>query len=137
MGIWERRTDGFLDALAQEFGFEPPRHHGFDVVEAIKAMHEGAAKVFFAHGRQLSFGHARHRVHRRGAAPLPPHRAGFDQAQSRATWSPGDSALILPCLGRTERDVQAGGAAVRHRRKLDGRGAFARAARWSRRPSIC
>jgi anaerobic selenocysteine-containing dehydrogenase len=50
MGIWERPSNQFLDALGREFNFEPPRHHGLDVVEAIKAMHDGSAKVFIAMG---------------------------------------------------------------------------------------
>ena len=59
-------------------------NHGFDTVEAIKAMHEGRVKVFFAHGRQFSLRHARHGIHCRSVAPLPPHRAGLYQAQPRA-----------------------------------------------------
>jgi anaerobic selenocysteine-containing dehydrogenase len=39
-----------LDKLKEVFGFEPPREHGYDVVESIKAMHEGKLKVFFAMG---------------------------------------------------------------------------------------
>ena len=65
----------------------PPRDHGLDTVEAIKAMHDGEVKVFFAPGRQLPLGHAGHRVHRRGAAPLPAHGARLDQAEPRRTWS--------------------------------------------------
>ena len=40
----------FLDALRDEFHFEPPREHGFDTVEAIKALRDGRARVFFAMG---------------------------------------------------------------------------------------
>ena len=50
MGIWERPTEAFLDKLGSEFGFEPPREHGLDTVDAIQAMHGGQAKVFFALG---------------------------------------------------------------------------------------
>ena len=50
MGIWERPVDDFLDKLGSEFGFEPPRRHGFDTVRAIQAMHDGKARVFFALG---------------------------------------------------------------------------------------
>jgi len=39
-----------LDSLAKEFNFEPPREHGCDVVESIKAMHVGKGKVFIALG---------------------------------------------------------------------------------------
>src|SRR6185295_18761777 len=50
MGIWERPTDAFLDSLGAEFNFEPPRRHGYDTVNAIAAMHERKARVFFALG---------------------------------------------------------------------------------------
>ncbi|MGH9882563.1 MAG: molybdopterin-dependent oxidoreductase, partial [Pyrinomonadaceae bacterium] len=50
MGIWERPTTFFLDALGEEFNFEPPRKPGFDTVQSIQALHDGRAKVFFALG---------------------------------------------------------------------------------------
>ncbi len=50
MGIWERPPAALLDKLREVFAFEPPRHFGFDTVEAIHAMHDGRAKVFFALG---------------------------------------------------------------------------------------
>ncbi|HEU4539473.1 MAG TPA: molybdopterin-dependent oxidoreductase, partial [Polyangiaceae bacterium] len=50
MGIYEKPSPAFLDALAREFGFDPPRRHGLDTVGAIAAMLRGEAKVFFAMG---------------------------------------------------------------------------------------
>lgn len=50
MGIWEKPKPAFLDALAAEFGFEPPREHGVDTVDAIRAMRDGRAKVFLGMG---------------------------------------------------------------------------------------
>ncbi|MYR64308.1 FdhF/YdeP family oxidoreductase, partial [Streptomyces sp. SID625] len=50
MGIFERPAPAFLDALEKEFGFAPPREHGYDVVRAIRALRDGEAKVFFAMG---------------------------------------------------------------------------------------
>ena len=50
MGIWERPKKEFLDKLREVFGFDPPRKFGYDTVEAIRAMHAGQAKVFFALG---------------------------------------------------------------------------------------
>ena len=61
----------FLDALRDEFGFEPPREHGLDTVDAIRALRDGEAKVFVGDGRQLRRRRARHRTspRRRCAAP--------------------------------------------------------------------
>jgi anaerobic selenocysteine-containing dehydrogenase len=108
MGIWERPTEGFLNALAKEFDFEPPRHHGLDVVEAIKAMHEGEAKVFFAMGGNFL-----------SATPDTEYTAEamrrcrltaqVSTKLNRGHLITGRQALILPCLGRTERDMQAEG----------------------------
>ena len=108
MGIWERPTPAFLDALACEFQFEPPREHGFDTVEAIKAMHAGAAKVFFAMGGNFL-----------SATPDTEYTAEalrrlrltvqVSTKLNRAHLVTGRQALILPCLGRTEIDVQASG----------------------------
>ena len=50
VGIVERPSEALLDRLQQVFKFEPPRDHGFDVVESIHAMHDGRASVFFAMG---------------------------------------------------------------------------------------
>ncbi|HSP78851.1 MAG TPA: FdhF/YdeP family oxidoreductase, partial [Myxococcaceae bacterium] len=108
MGIWEKPRPAFLDALAREFHFEPPRHHGLDTVEAIRAMHEGRVKVFFAMGG--NFLSATPDTERTAEAlrrtRLTVH---VSTKLNRAHLVTGRRALILPCLGRTERDVQAGG----------------------------
>ena len=53
MGIWEKPPALFLDALGAEFGFEPPREHGFDAVDADPGVARRRAKVFVGAGRQL------------------------------------------------------------------------------------
>src|SRR5256885_407271 len=50
VGIHERPPPEFLDRLGAQFGFSPPRKPGFDVVESIRAMRDGRAKVLFAMG---------------------------------------------------------------------------------------
>ena len=108
MGIWERPAPEFLDRMAEEFGFEPPRHHGFDTVEAIKAMHAGRAPVFFAMGGNFL-----------SATPDTEYTAAalrrcrltvqVSTKLNRAHLVTGEQALILPCLARSERDVQPAG----------------------------
>ena len=53
VGIWEKMSPAFLNALGKEFGFTPPEAHGLDTVKTIQAMHEGKVKVFVGAGRQL------------------------------------------------------------------------------------
>ena len=50
MGIYEKPAPAFLDALRDEFGFEPPREPGHDTVDTIRAMRDGQVEVFMALG---------------------------------------------------------------------------------------
>jgi molybdopterin-dependent oxidoreductase alpha subunit len=108
MGIWERPRKDFLDKLQAVFGFDPPRHHGFDTVESIKAMHEGKAKVFFAMGGNFLSATPDTEY---TAAALRNARltAHVSTKLNRAHLVTGRQALILPCLGRTEIDRQSSG----------------------------
>ncbi len=108
MGIWERPPAAFLNSLGQEFGFEPPFQHGYDTVNAIRAMHARKASVFFALGGNFL-----------SATPDTEYTADalrrckltvqVSTKLNRAHLITGEEALILPCLGRTEIDVQASG----------------------------
>ncbi|WP_406149992.1 FdhF/YdeP family oxidoreductase [Streptomyces sp. NBC_01012] len=107
MGIFERPSAAFLDALDQEFGITSPRHHGYDVVRAIQALRDGDAKVFFAMGgnfiaatpdttvTEAAMRRARLTVH-------------VSTKLNRSHAVTGTRALILPTLGRTDKDIQAG-----------------------------
>ena len=108
VGIWERPKPAFLDSLEKEFEFSAPRHHGYDVVEAIKAMYEQKAKVFFAMGGNFL-----------SATPDTEYTAKALQncnltvqvstKLNRSHAVTGKKAIILPCLGRSEKDMQASG----------------------------
>jgi molybdopterin-dependent oxidoreductase alpha subunit len=108
MGIWERPADAFLDALAREFDFEPPRRHGLDTVETIKAMHERRVKVFFAVGGNFlsATPDTEFTAEALRRCRLTAH---VSTKLNRAHLVTGEQALILPCLGRTERDVREAG----------------------------
>ncbi|GAA3646187.1 FdhF/YdeP family oxidoreductase [Nonomuraea antimicrobica] len=108
MGIWEQMPDSFLDALQREFGFDPPRAHGLDSVNAIRAMREGRVKLF------LSLAGNFVRAAPDSAVTEEAMRgcrltAHISTKLNRSHTVCGGTALILPTLGRTERDVQAGG----------------------------
>ena len=108
MGIWERPADTLLDALAREFDFEPPRRHGLDTVETIKAMHERRVRVFFALGGNFlsATPDTEFTAEALSRCSLTAH---VSTKLNRAHLVTGEQALILPCLGRTERDLQASG----------------------------
>ena len=108
VGIWERPTEAFLDRLGAEFDFEPPRKHGVDTVRAIQAMHDGQGKVFFALGGNFlsATPDTEFTANALRRCRLTAH---VSTKLNRSHLLTGDRALILPCLGRTEIDVQAGG----------------------------
>ncbi|MEV0120101.1 FdhF/YdeP family oxidoreductase [Streptomyces sp. NPDC050703] len=107
MGIFERPAPAFLDALEKEFGFAPPRHHGLDVVRAIRALRDGDAKVFFAMGGNFVAASPDTEVTEAAMrkARLTVH---VSTKLNRSHAVTGARALILPTLGRTERDVRGG-----------------------------
>ncbi|GGZ43262.1 formate dehydrogenase [Streptomyces inusitatus] len=111
MGIFERPAPAFLDALEKEFGFAPPRHHGLDVVRSIRALRDGEAKVFFAMGGNFVAATPDTEVTEAAIrrARLTVH---VSTKLNRSHAVTGRRALILPTLGRTDKDVQAGGRQV-------------------------
>ena len=108
MGIYEKPTPAFLDRLGEVFSFTPPRDHGYDTVGAIEAMLAGKGRVFIAMGGNFAAATpdtaATYRALRQCA--LTVHIA---TKFNRSHVVHGAQALLLPCLGRTEIDVQAGG----------------------------
>ncbi|MER0445022.1 FdhF/YdeP family oxidoreductase [Streptomyces sp. Edi4] len=108
MGIFERPAPALLDALEKEFGFAPPRHHGYDVVRSIEALRDGRAKVFFAMGGNFVSATPDTEVTEAAMrrASLTVH---VSTKLNRSHAVTGRRALILPTLGRTDKDVQASG----------------------------
>ncbi|WP_431950250.1 FdhF/YdeP family oxidoreductase [Actinacidiphila sp. bgisy167] len=108
MGIWEKVPQSFLDSLEREFGFTPPAKHGLDSVDAIRAMRDGEAKFFLGVAgnfiRATPDSEVTERAMRR--CRLTAH---ISTKLNRSHTVCGDTALILPTLGRSDRDVQASG----------------------------
>lgn len=108
VGISEKPTPAFLQRLKDVFGFEPPSHHGHDAVQATQAMIDGRAKALICLGGNF-------------AVAMPDHERGFPAMKSlelsvhvgtklnRTHLLVGKETIILPCLGRTELDLQASG----------------------------
>jgi molybdopterin-dependent oxidoreductase alpha subunit len=108
MGIWEKPPASFLDNLEKEFNFKAPRKNGLDVVEAIEAMHQKKATIFFGMGGNFI-----------SATPDTEFTADalrncnltvqVSTKLNRSHLITGKKALILPCLGRSEKDYQTSG----------------------------
>jgi molybdopterin-dependent oxidoreductase alpha subunit len=108
MGINERPPAFFLDALEKRFQFSVPRHPGHNVVEAIHAMIDGRAKVFIGLGG--NFVQATPDSHRTAEALRNCDlTVQISTKLNRSHLIHGKEALILPCLGRTDIDMQAEG----------------------------
>jgi molybdopterin-dependent oxidoreductase alpha subunit len=108
MGVWERPPKPFLEALKKEFNFEPPQKWGYDAVETLHAMFDGDVKVFFAiSGNFLS--NTPDTVYSAHAMQRCKLTAHVSTKLNRSHLITGERALILPCLGRTEEDMQATG----------------------------
>ncbi|MEU6750563.1 FdhF/YdeP family oxidoreductase [Spirillospora sp. NPDC046719] len=108
MGIYEKPKPEFLDALAAEFAFEPPREHGLDTVDAIRAMRDGKAKVFFGMGGNFVRATPDSDVTEKALRSCR-LTAQVSTKLNRSHAVTGELALILPTLGRTERDEQESG----------------------------
>jgi molybdopterin-dependent oxidoreductase alpha subunit len=107
MGIWDKPKKEFLAKLGKEFSFEPPQGHGMDAVETIRAMNEGRAKVFFAMGGNFVSATSDTEYTATGLRKCS-LTAHVSIKLNRSHLITGHTALILPCLGRTERDRQGG-----------------------------
>ena len=111
VGINEHPPAAFLDAIDREFAITAPREHGLDVVNAIRAMRDGQARVFIGMGGNFIRATPDSRVTEAAVRNL-------DLTVTISTKLNGSHAIcgrqsiILPTLGRTERDVAAGGEQV-------------------------
>lgn len=108
MGIWEKPKENFLAAIDQHFGIKTPREHGYDAVESIEAMNEGKIKLFMALGGNFI-----------SATPDSEFTGKAVQncdltiqistKLNRSHLVTGNEALILPCISRSETDIQKSG----------------------------
>ena len=109
MGINEKAPQKFLDSIERVYGFRPPQHHGYDVVECIHAMHEGKAKVFFAMGGNFlsATPDTTFTAEALRRTDLTVH---VSTKLNRSHLVHGKEAMILPCCGHTDLDVVNGEA---------------------------
>jgi molybdopterin-dependent oxidoreductase alpha subunit len=108
MGIDEKPKPPLLDRIKEVFGFEPPQAHGHHTVHAVQAMIDGRAKVFIGLGgnfvRAVPDWTITETVMRRLRLTV-----GVSTKLNRGHLVHGQQALILPCLARSDIDMQAGG----------------------------
>ncbi len=107
MGIWEQMSDTFLDAVGNEFGFEPPREHGFDAIQTLEGMQRGDIEIFLAMGGNF-VGAISDTQAVEAAMRGTKLTVQVSTKLNRSHVVTGEEAVILPTLGRTEIDIQNG-----------------------------
>jgi molybdopterin-dependent oxidoreductase alpha subunit len=107
MLIFDKPTPKQLNKLKEVFGFEPPREHGYDVVESIKAMYEGKIKVFFAMGGNF-LSATPDTVYTANAIRKTKLSVNISTKLNRAHLVHGEESIILPTLSRSDKDVVNG-----------------------------
>jgi molybdopterin-dependent oxidoreductase alpha subunit len=108
MGIFEKMPAPFLDALDAEFGFASPREHGHDTVDTVRAMRGGRVRFFMAMGGNFVKA-APDTTVTEAALRSCAMTVQVSTKLNHSHFAPGATALILPTLGRSDLDVQAGG----------------------------
>lgn len=108
MGIFEKMPESFHDRLDKEFEFLSPRRHGYDTVAAIRAMRDGKVRVFIGMGGNFVRAAPDSEVTERALANTD-LTVQISTKLNHSHVSTGRRALILPTLGRTEKDAQRTG----------------------------
>jgi molybdopterin-dependent oxidoreductase alpha subunit len=108
VGITEVPNDKLLDAVARVFGFDPPRNRGHNAIEAVEAIRDGRSKALVCLGGNLAVAMSDPEVtfNAMRNLDLAVHIA---TKLNRTHLLLAKQSFILPCLGRTEIDVQATG----------------------------
>ena len=107
MGIFEKPSVQLLQNIATHFHFTPPQEHGYDVVAAIKAMHEGKGKVFIAMGGNF-LSATPDTVFTAEALRKCLLTVQVSTKLNRSHLVHGEEALILPTFGRSDKDFLNG-----------------------------
>ena len=108
VGIWERPTESFLSRLDEACGISSPREHGVDVVQAISKMNNGDVNLFFCLGGNFLSATPDTEITAKGLMNVK-LTVQVSTKLNRSHLVTGKTALILPCLGRTEVDLQESG----------------------------
>src|ERR1700726_3856588 len=108
VGITEIPSAALLDGLARVFGFEPPRNKGHNAVEAIEAIRDGRSKALVCLGGNLAVAMSDPDVTFKAMRNLN-LAVHIATKLNRSHLLLAKQSFILPCLGRTETDIQAAG----------------------------
>ncbi|MFP5313065.1 MAG: molybdopterin dinucleotide binding domain-containing protein, partial [Actinomycetes bacterium] len=103
MGIWEKPSEKLLTALDAEFGITSPRHHGYDAVESMDAFERNEVDVFVSMGGNFSLACSDTEALEAGMQRIG-LTVHISTKPNRSHVVHGRTSLILPTLGRTDKD---------------------------------
>ncbi len=107
MGIYEKPSKAFLESIERNFNFTPPKEHGYDTVESINAMQNEKATIFFAMGGNF-LSATPDTLYTAAALRKCKLTVQVSTKLNRSHLVHGEEALILPCLGRSDKDIMNG-----------------------------
>ena len=108
VGIWEAPPLSFIEKMEEGLEISIPRTHGYDVVNAIHAMRNGEVDVFFCMGGNFLSATPDTHATAEGLRKVD-LTVQVSTKLNRSHLVTGREAIILPCLGRTELDIQSSG----------------------------
>jgi molybdopterin-dependent oxidoreductase alpha subunit len=108
VGITEVPNDELLNGIARVFGFDPPRNKGHNAIEAVEAIRDGRSKALVCLGGNLAVAMSDPEVTFKAMRNLD-LAVHIATKLNRSHLLLANQSFILPCLGRTEIDVQAAG----------------------------
>jgi molybdopterin-dependent oxidoreductase alpha subunit len=108
VGIDEKPSAELLGQIEKVFGFRPPQHHGRSVVDSLQAMIDGHSKVFVGLGGNFAAATPDTEIVQAAMRRLA-LTVGINTKLNRGHMVHGREALILPCLARSDIDIQATG----------------------------
>lgn len=109
MGIFERPEDELLDALDEQFAITTPRDPGHDTLDAVRALSTGQARIMIGLGGNFVRATPDTNLTERALASAQ-LTVQISTKLNRSHVICGDTAIILPTLGRTDADNSAEGS---------------------------
>jgi molybdopterin-dependent oxidoreductase alpha subunit len=108
VGIDEKPSAGLLGQIEKVFGFRPPQHHGRAVVDTVQAIIDGRSDVFIGLGGNFIAAVPDTEIVKDAMRRLK-LTVGINTKLNRGHLVHGQEALILPCLARSDIDIQTTG----------------------------
>ncbi len=104
MLIYGKPYEKQLVKIKEVYGFDPPKAHGFDVVETIKAMDDGRLKVFFAMGGNFLSATPDTSLTAQAMRKMN-LTVNVSTKLNRGHLITGEESIILPALSRSDKDM--------------------------------